>query len=201
MPWASCRSLRDAVVLRVETWFSFLQTEHLQRTSHLRSWRERLVWSKTAGTRAFLEEQVPPDLSIPNSPKYLHAVEINPMCLSEGYQCFNPTAERNYLVCGSIHSLPRENRKIYTGFSLFLTLLKLKAVTKSHVSGLQPAGFGKDLLFAFLWGTRFFPAGDMTLEVGQCLDVVHKILFLQMTGWSNWFDYQIWEEIFFYTTW
>jgi len=31
----------------------------------------------------------------------------------------------------------------------------------------------------------FFPAGDMTPEVGQCLDVLHKILFLQMTGWLN----------------
>lgn len=80
------------------------------------------------------------------------------------------------MVCGSIPSLLRENRKIYTGFSVFLTFLKWKAVTKSHVSGLQPAGLGKDLLFASE-APDFFPAGDVTLEVGQCLDVVHKIVF------------------------
>jgi len=77
-------------------------------------------------------------------------METNPACVSEGYWCFVPITKRNYLVCGSIHSLLRENRKIYSGFSAFLTLLKWKAVTKSHVSGLQPAGLGKDLLFAFL---------------------------------------------------
>lgn len=121
----------------------------------------------------------------------MQVMEANPTCLFKGYQCFNPTTERNYLVCVKIHSLLRENREIYTGLSVFLTLSKCKTVTKSRVSGLQPAGLRKDLLFAFLWGTRFFAAGDMTLEVGQCLDVVHKILILQMTGWSNWFDYQI----------
>lgn len=104
------------------------------------------------------------------------------------YWCCHLATEENSLWCGGVHSLLGENRKVGTGLSEFLTLFKWNTVTKSHVSGFQPAGLGKDLLFAFLWGTRFFPAGDMTLEVGQCLDVVLNILFLQRTVWSNWFD-------------
>lgn len=152
----------------------------------------RLFWNSSAGTHVLLEEpadEIPP-ISLPstqNSPKY-HAKEVNSTCLPEGYWCCNLATEKNYLGCGGIHSLLGENRKIHSGFSAFLTLFKWNAVTKSHVSGFQPAGLGKDLLFAFLWGTRFFPAGDMTLEIGQCLDVVLKILFLQRTGWSKWFD-------------
>lgn len=124
----------------------------------------RLLWNSSAGTRVLPEEpagKIPP-ISLAQHPKY-HATKASSMCLPEGCWCCNLATEKNYLGCGGIHSLLGENRKVPSAFSAFSTLFKWNAVTKSHVSGFQHAG---DLLFAFFWGTRFFPAGDMTLEVG-----------------------------------